>query len=263
MQKEVASKKSTIDVTPPKKSSPSFFQQASPLKLYYVHIYISQRCFPDTSRKMVHVYGLEVQPLLAVVTVVSLVAYLLTHFVDRSKTADWIAKFISKDKELLKTLESLSKERREVESERNKLSAQDNYAKWTKLNRKLDKLNDQITELSKQISSNKAAQSGTIKSIIMFIQKAPTYIIRFWYSRTPVIMLFSDKSIPIEIFTVPFPFSWALCMPWGKKNTISSFFWCMAIETVLDTFYNFYTDVQEYVSLCKAPVQADPEKKTA
>ncbi|MDF2700524.1 MAG: uncharacterized protein K0Q49_2083 [Haloplasmataceae bacterium] len=200
---------------------------------------------------MSELYGLEVQPLLSFITCICIFTYVLKQFVDKQKVAEWIVNYTSNDKDTLFKLDHLSKERRSIESERNKLSAQDNYAKWTKLNRKLDNLNNEITELSNKVKSTQTTQLNTIKSIIMFFQKVPIYFIRFWYSRTPVIILYT--------FSLPFPFSKILSMPWGKNNTVSAFFWCLAIETVLNTIYNFYKDLKNYRKLSVIPIS---NKKT-
>lgn len=193
---------------------------------------------------MNYALGIELQPILVFVTVAVVFTYVVSHTVNKEKLANWIASISLGDKQLIKNLAELSKERRHIELERNKLSAQDHYAKWTRLNRKLTKLDDEITELSQSISSHQSIHINTISKVLTIIQKAPMYIIRFWYARTPVIIFLQNTPHSVN---VPFPLSYILRMPIGQKNTVSVFFWCMAIESILSMMHVFVADCYKYM----------------
>ncbi|KAG0675681.1 GET complex subunit get1 [Pichia californica] len=190
---------------------------------------------------------LIIEPFLTKVTVVVLFSFLLSTFIDRQKTSKWISSYFYSDKSQISKLNLLMKESRSIESERNKLSAQDHYAKWTKLNRKLDKLNDEIKLLSKNIQSSQLVKVGKISSILLFLEKIPLYFIRFWYSRTPVILIESNSLFNSFGFQ-----RFILNMPFGEKNIVSTLFWCIALDIVLQTLYNFGSDVYNTVNIIRS-----------
>lgn len=199
---------------------------------------------------------LVIEPFLTSVTLIILLSFVLSTLIDRQKISKWISSYISTDKSQMKKLNELIKESRTIELERNKISAQDHYAKWTKLNRKLDKLNDEIKLLSKNIQSSQSTQVNKISSIFLFLEKIPLYFIRFWYSRTPVILIESS-----QLFN-SFGFQrFLLNMPFGEKNTISTLFWCTALDLVLQTIYTFVMDIYNYIIIKKKSLSSSDVKQ--
>lgn len=201
---------------------------------------------------MKYALGIEVQSLLGVVTIVTIITYILTQLINREKCSNWIASNFFGDKKSIEKLAVLSKERRQTEIERNKISAQDQYAKWTKLNRKLTKLNDEITALSQTISSQQSTHISAISKGIMLLQNAPMYFVKFWYARTPVILFIQNTPYS---WNIPFPLSYILRMPMGQKNSVSALFWCMAVETVLSVIHTFVVDLYNYFHTTQPSVQ--------
>lgn len=201
---------------------------------------------------------LIIEPFLTSVTLIILLSFILSTLIDKQKISKWLSSYISSDKTQIKKLNELIKESRTIELERNKISAQDHYAKWTKLNRKLDKLNDEIKLLSKDIQSNQSTQVSKISSIFLFLEKIPLYFIKFWYSRTPVILIESN-----QLFN-SFGFQrFILNMPFGRKNTITTLFWCTAVDLVLQTIYTFIKDTYNYIIIKRksSDIKQDIKKK--
>lgn len=208
---------------------------------------------------MNYALGVEVQPLLATITIVTIITYIFTYLINREKCSNWIASKFLGDKNSIKKLSVLSKERRQIELERNSISAQDQYAKWTKLNRKLNKLNDEITGLSEKISSEQSKHINTISRLIMIVQNAPMYFVKFWYARTPVLLFIQNTPYSWKI---PFPLSYLMRMPMGQRNSVSALFWCMAVEGVLSVihtfgvdFYKHFCNTEPIVAEAKAPTE--------
>lgn len=183
---------------------------------------------------------LEVLPLLQIVTVVAIFGFLFSQ-IDKNILAEWIVGVSNNEHNLLKKLDLLIKERKSIEFERDSISAQDQYAKWTKLNRKFDKINLEITEISSNVKAEKSNKINKISNLIVLLQKLPLNFIKFWYARSPVIIIHSNSLF--NFFGIQ---RFVLNMPFGKRNTISTIFWCFAIEQVLGTIKTFINDLREY-----------------
>lgn len=200
---------------------------------------------------------LLVEPFFTTVTAVVLFTFLLQTLVDRQRAARWLASLTGSDRAQTSKLNALIKESRSVELERNKISAQDHYAKWTKLNRKLDKLNDEIKQTSHSIQTAQLSHVGLYSTVLLLVEKAPLYVLRSWYARTPVMRLESStlfNSFGFQRFI--------LNMPFGERNTVSTLFWCTAVDLVLHTVLGFAKDAYGAVSAA-ADARSSTEKPTS
>ena len=194
---------------------------------------------------------LAVEPFLRTVTTVVLVTFVLRTLLDRQRAARWLASWTGSDRAQAAQLAALMKESRAVELERNKVSAQDQYARWTKLNRRLDKLNDEVKRASQQLQAAQLSHVGVSSTLLLLVEKAPLYVLRSWYARTPVLRLGEETALCRSFGFQRF----ILNMPFGERNTVSTLFWCTALDLVLQTLLVFAKDFYALV----VTISAKPE----
>lgn len=193
--------------------------------------------------------GVAAEPFLRTVTAVVVATFVLSKLLDRQRAARWLAAWTGTDRTQAAQLAAVLRQSRAVELERNQVSAQDQYARWTKLNRRLDKLNGDAKRASQQLQAAQQSHAGVLSTLLLLVEKAPVYVLRSWYARTPVLRL-ADGTHLCRSFGFQ---RLVLNMPFGPRNTVSTLFWCTALELVLHTLLAFVHDVCGLVATLRIP----------
>lgn len=123
----------------------------------------------------------------------------------------------------------LVKKRRElvqINMERKSISAQDQYARWTKLNRNYDKLTAEVKSLVDQVSSEKAAVTKVVNTIVTILTVAPIWFCRVWY-RKVVLFYFPAGYLPHAL-------EWFLALPFTVTGGVGLTVWMYAVNSVLN-----------------------------
>lgn len=135
----------------------------------------------------------------------------------------------------------------QINKERKSISAQDQYAKWTKLNRNYDKLSAEVKDLVDQVSSEKAAVTKAVNTMVTVLTVAPIWFCRVWY-RKAVLFYFPAGYLPHAL-------EWFLALPFTVTGGVGLTIWMYAINSVLSSMVFLIGYLME-------PAVAKPEKPT-
>lgn len=197
--------------------------------------------------------SLKNSTVLVIVTVITILTSLI-NLVGKNNIKDKVYQFYVNTPfacDEFAELRALKKERSDVNKQRNGISAQDNYAKWIKLNRLYDKYDAEVKDQEKKLTAKKASIDAKIDKVIGLCTTVPSYLVKLWYSRVPLLYL------PYGLFPAVLE-TFVLNIPFLPRGSIGVVVWTYCVSSVL----NFLTTFGKYL-FTAAPLQPVPVQKKA